>query len=71
MDAVFVLYFYLFIFWPHGAACRILVPQPGIEPVPPAVEARSFNYWAAREVPQTLSLVNTSRCCRLKKKCTT
>ena len=24
---------YLFIyFWPHHTACRILVPQPGIEP---------------------------------------
>ena len=24
---------------------------PGIEPVPPAVEARSLNHWTAREVP--------------------
>ena len=32
-------------------ACGILVPQPGIEPVPPAVEARSLNHWTAREVP--------------------
>ena len=32
-------------------ACRILVPRPGIEPVPPAVEARSPNHWTAREVP--------------------
>ena len=32
-------------------ACRILVPQPGIEPMPPAVEARSPNHWATREVP--------------------
>ena len=27
-----------------------LVPQPGIEPAPPAVEARSLNYWSAGEV---------------------
>ena len=27
----------------------ILVPQPGIEPVPPAVEVRSPNHWTARE----------------------
>ena len=27
-----------FFFWPHCAACGILVPRPGIEPVPPAVE---------------------------------
>ena len=32
-------------------ACRILVPQPGIKPVPPAVEAWSLNHWTAREVP--------------------
>ena len=32
--------------------CSIwLVPQPGIEPVPPAVEARSLNRWTTREVP--------------------
>ena len=28
------LKFILFIFWPHHAACRIIVPRPGIEPVP-------------------------------------
>ena len=38
--------------WPHHAACRILVPWPGIEPVPPAVEAWSLNHWASREVPE-------------------
>ena len=27
--------------WPHHAACGILVPQPGIEPVPPVVKAES------------------------------
>ena len=38
-------------FWPCHVVCRILVPQPGIEPMPPTVEARSLNHWAAREVP--------------------
>ena len=33
-------------------ACGILVPWPGIEPVPPAVEVQSLNYWTTREVPQ-------------------
>ena len=28
----------------------ILVPQPGIKPVSPALEAWSFNYWTARKV---------------------
>ena len=39
-------------------ACRILVPQPGIEPVPPAVEAQSPNHWAAREFPSEPFLRN-------------
>ena len=30
----------------------ILVPQPGIKPVPYAVEAWSLNHWTAREVPK-------------------
>ena len=34
-------------------ACGILVPQPEIEPVPPAVEEQTPNYWITREVPPT------------------
>ena len=45
------VYFYFF-FWPHRVACGILVPQPGIEPMPPAVEGQGPNHWTAREVPQ-------------------
>ena len=29
------------LFWLRHVACRILVPWPEIEPVPPAVEAKS------------------------------
>ena len=36
-------------------ACGILVPQPGIKPTPPAVEAQSRNHWTAREVPPFLN----------------
>ena len=32
---------------------EILVPQPGIKPVPPAVEAQCPNHWTTREVPYT------------------
>ena len=32
-------------------ACRILVPRPGIEPTPPAVEAQNLHHWTTREVP--------------------
>ena len=42
---------YLFVCLPRHAACSILVPQPGMEPVPPAVEVWSLNHWTAREVP--------------------
>ena len=38
---------FLFTFWP----CGILVPQPEMEPVPPALETQSLNHWVAREVP--------------------
>ena len=34
----------------HYVACGILVPRPGIKPVPPAVEAESPNHWTTREV---------------------
>ena len=37
----------------HG--CRILVPQPEIEPMIHAVEAWSHNHWTAREVPRYIS----------------
>ena len=50
ISILFLFYFYLFI-WPCHAACRILVPRPGIKPGPPAVEAQSLNHWTAREVP--------------------
>ena len=40
----------LLFFWPRCVACGILVPQPGKEPVPPAVEVWSINHRTAREV---------------------
>ena len=39
-----------FFFWPHQAACGILVPQPAMAPTPPALKAWSLNHWTAREV---------------------
>ena len=38
-------------FWPHLVACGILISQPGVEPMPPAVEARSLNCRTTREIP--------------------
>ena len=42
-------------------ACVILVPWPGIDPVPPAVEMWSPNHWTAREVPEGSLSVWTHR----------
>ena len=38
-------------FWTHRMACRILVPEPGIEPMPPAMEVWSPNHRTTREFP--------------------
>ena len=37
------------LLWLHHMVCSILVSQPGIEPVLPAVEVESPNHWTARE----------------------
>ena len=47
-------------FWPHQMACGILVPQPGIEPVPLAVKARSPNHWTTREFPPLFKYLKMS-----------
>ena len=36
-------------------ACGVLAPQPGVEPVPPAMEAQSRKPWITRGVPAMLS----------------
>ena len=57
MQYIFALLFsFLVFFWLRHVACGILVPQPGIEPVPPAAEAQSPNRWTAREVPHLIFL---------------
>ena len=52
-DSTVVSLFFSFFFflWPCHVEGGILAPRPGIEPVPPAVEAWSPNHWTAREVP--------------------
>ena len=40
-----------FFFFGCTVASGILVPWPGIEPVPPALEAPNLNHWTARDVP--------------------
>ena len=65
------LLFFFFFFWRHHIACGILVPQPGIEPAPPALEAQSLNHWTTREVPpsaysQKQGLMKSSCICSLQ-----
>ena len=43
--------FFFFFLRLHCVACGLLVPQPGIEPVSPALGAWSANHWTTREVP--------------------
>ena len=44
------------------AACRILVPWPGIEPLSPALEVQSLNHWTAREIPEGIWYRVSGRC---------
>ena len=41
--------------WSSCAAHGILVPKPGLEPKPAALEAQSLNLWTTREVPVLVS----------------
>ena len=36
----------------------ILVPQPGMEPAPPALETQSPNHWTTREAPRSSFIKN-------------
>ena len=33
---------------------KILVPPPGIEPLPPVLKGQSLNHWTTREVPEVI-----------------
>ena len=46
---------FLFFFLPYHLAYGILVPQPGIEPMPPDLGAQSLNHWTTKEIPGSSS----------------
>ena len=49
--------FYDFIFFHFGLeACSVLTPQPGVEPIPPALEGEVLN-WTAMKAPPPCILV--------------
>ena len=45
------LFHYLTLFFGHTVAFGTLVPQLGVEPVLPAVEAHILNHWTSSQVP--------------------
>ena len=49
----FFLFFKFYLFFGY-TACGILVPQPGIKAMPPALEVWSLNHWTTREVPSSV-----------------
>ena len=57
-----IRFFFPFFFFFGQEACRILVPRPGIEPLPPEVEARSFDHWNTREVPHLFHVILITHC---------
>ena len=54
----FFNYFIIQFFWRCHKALGILVPQPGFDPAPLAVEVLCLNHWNAREVPLMLQVEN-------------
>ena len=48
-----ILSFQMIFFWgAYCVVCRILAPQPGIKPMPSAVEVWGLNHWTTRELLQ-------------------
>ena len=47
---IFIISIFFCVWW-YQLACRVLVPQPGIEPKSPTVEVQSLNHWTIREFP--------------------
>ena len=48
----FCIFTYLCTLWLCCVTCKILVPQPGMEPTAPALEGEvSLNHWTTREAP--------------------
>ena len=56
-DVLFKL-FQFGVFWSPRVACGSPVPQPGIKPTPPAMEAQSLSNWTTREVPKLFQILN-------------
>ena len=51
------IYIYIFFFGPSCTVCEMLVLQPGIIPMPPALAAWSLNHWTTREAPKFFAYI--------------
>ena len=58
-----------FLFWPCHVACRILVPQPGIELMSPATKLQSPNHRTTRGFPDGARGKESACQCRRCKRC--
>ena len=56
IKALLGMHLSLYFFFSARPRWGILVPQPGIEPTPSALEVQSFNHWTTREVSEHMSL---------------
>ena len=51
LQCYLIFAFLVYLFWSCCVICEFLGPQPGIKPVPPALETQSSNHWTARGWP--------------------
>ena len=64
-NLVFCLFVFVFVSLFGHTTQHMERPRPGIEPMPPAVEARSLNHWATREVLCNLVYIDSQAAFRL------
>ena len=51
-----------FFFFGHTSKHAVLVPQPGIELVPPVVEVQSLTHWTTREIYSRRHFMENAPC---------
>ena len=58
----FLFFLFYDYYWLHHMAGGILDPQPGMEPLPSALEVQSPHYWTVRECQKEISSEITFHC---------
>ena len=53
--------FYLInlVLWLRLVACGVLVPEPGVKPLPSVLEAQNLNHWTTWEVLKAATIKNS------------